>query len=110
MANKSIVVLLSCLAIILAGCAGRSRSVVGTWDITGGPSVATMTFQSDGSFKTEATMRGRHSTMTGQYEQQGEKVTFKTRTPRTATIRWNSDDEMVMTGDDGVAMTLKRRK
>jgi uncharacterized protein (TIGR03066 family) len=101
-------VICSLCLVFLNGCSSHTRSVVGDWDITGGPSAAVMSFQAHGNFKTEASMRGRHSSVTGQYELQGDKVVFK-MPARTATIRWNSDNEMVMTGDDGVAMTLKRR-
>jgi len=101
--------LLFCAAALLAGCVPRARSVVGVWDIRGGPTSATMTFQADGNFKTEASRPGQQSTVFGQYTREGDRVTFN-MPHRTATIRWKSDDEIVMTGDDGVAMTLTRRK
>ena len=102
--------LLLCTTVLFAGCALRSRSVVGAWDIQGGPGPATMTFQADGNFKTEASLPGRSSMVSGPYKQQGDQVTFEMPSRRTATIRWKSDDEMVMTGDDGVAMTLTRHR
>lgn len=103
---------------LLAGCSAKRHSVVGTWDVQGGPTAASFSFQSDGQFKTEASGGGRSSSVTGPYKQEGDRLQFELRgagpiggnAVRTATIRWNSDDEIVMTGDDGVAMTLKRRK
>jgi hypothetical protein len=96
------------LSVPLAGCS--HRSVVGVWEVQGGPGPATFTFQADGNFKTEASMPGRSSTVTGQYEQRGDSLVFKTMRTRTATVRRNSDDEIVVTGDDGVSKTLKRKK
>ncbi len=103
---------LFCATVLSAGCALRSRSVVGTWDIQGGPGPATMTFQADGNCRTEAHLPGRSSMVFGPYKQLGDRVTFdmSVNSHRTATIHWKSDDEMVMMGDDGVAMTLTRRK
>jgi hypothetical protein len=95
---------------LLFGCSRSNHNLVGVWDIQGGPGPATFTFQADGNFKTEATMPGRHSTVTGQYRLEGDRVTLQTMQPRTATLKWNSDDEAVMTGDDGKAMTLTRHR
>lgn len=97
------------LSATLLGCRGKSHSIVGTWDIKGGPTAATFTFAADGNFKAEAVGRGRSSTRTGQYTLTGDKLDFNAP-HSTATIKWNSDDEMVMTGDDGRAMTLTKRK
>ncbi len=95
----------------LAGCAKTaSHSIVGTWDIKGGPGQATMTLSADGNFKTEASMPGSSSTVTGQYKYEGDQLTLRTNQQRTATIKWSTEDEMVMTGDDGKAMTLARKK
>lgn len=98
-------------ALALAGCVKTaSHSIVGTWDITGGPGKATMTLGADGNFKTEASMPGSSSTVTGQYKYEGDQLTLQTNQQRTATIKWSTDDEIVMTGDDGKAMTLVRKK
>ena len=95
---------------LVCGCAGTSRNIVGAWSINGGPSKATMTFQSDGNFKTEASGRGRSSTVTGQYAVEGDTITIKTMPQRTAKLEWRTPDEFIMTGDDGRAMTLDRVK
>jgi hypothetical protein len=99
-------------ALICLGCGtrGGSHNIVGNWDIKGGPGPATMAFKADGNFATEATMPGRHSTLTGQYTIAGDTVTLRTMQQRTATLRWTSSDEVIMTGDDGKAMTLVRKK
>jgi hypothetical protein len=94
---------------LLYGC-GHSHSIVGSWDIKGGPGPATITFQPDGNYKTQATMPGRQSSTFGPYRLEGDTLTLQTPQPRTASLRWISDDEAVMTGDDGKAMTLARRK
>lgn len=107
--RKAIAAVLLCFA--FGGCAhNHTASIVGIWDIKGGPGPATMAFQADGNFKTEASMPGRHSAVTGQYTLSGDTLTLRTMQQRTATLRWNSDDEFVMTGDDGKAMTLARKK
>ena len=98
------------LAALLCGCAGVSHKIVGDWDITGGPGPATFSFTADGNFKTEATLPGRHSTVTGQYHLDGDTLILQTMQNRTATLKWISDDEAVMTVDDGKAMTIARRK
>ena len=97
-------------ATLLGGCAHPGHNVVGAWDIKGGPGPASITFTSDGNFKTEATMPGRSSTFSGQYHLDGDTLTLMTIPQRTATLRWNTNDEAIMTGDDGKAMTLARRK
>ena|ERR1041385_656337 len=107
--GRSILLLLGAVA-LLCGCAHGSHNIMGVWDIKGGPGPATISFQADGNFKTEATMPGRHSTVTGQYRMDGDTLTLQGQQQRTATLRWNSDDEAVMTGDDGKAMTIARRK
>src|SRR5579871_2568369 len=80
---------LFCATVLSAGCALRSRSIVGTWDIQGGPGPATMTFQSDGNCRTEAHLPGRSSMVFGPYKQQGDQVTFdmSVNSHRTATIQ-----------------------
>jgi uncharacterized protein (TIGR03066 family) len=96
---------------LLTGCGGgAAHNLVGTWDIKGGPGPATMAFAADGNFKTEASMPGRSSSLTGQYKLSGDTLTLQTMQARTATLKWNSADEFVMTGDDGKAMTLDRKK
>ena len=97
-------------AAALCGCGMTNHNLVGVWDIHGGPGQAKFTFQADGNFKTEATMPGRSSTVTGQYKLDGDKVTLITMQQRTATLKWISDNEAVMTGDDGKAMTLTRHR
>ena len=95
---------------LLFGCSHANHNIVGVWDINGGPGPATITFQTDGNFKTEATMPGRHSVVTGQYKLDGDTLTLQTMQKRTATLKWNTADEAVMTGDDGKPMTIARHK
>jgi len=95
---------------IISGCARVTHNIVGTWDIKGGPGPATFSFTADGNFKTEATMPGRKSSVNGQYRLDGDTLTLRTMQTRTATLKWSSDDDAVMTGDDGKAMEIVRRK
>jgi hypothetical protein len=109
--KHTVVILGLALALALfAGCAGHGHTIVGVWDIKGGPGPASMTFKADGNFSTEATMPGRSSTVTGQYKLDGDTLTLLTNPQRSATLNWKSDDEAIMTGDDGKAMTIARRK
>lgn len=95
---------------VLVGCSHVRHNIVGSWDIMGGPGPATISFTKTGNFSTVAALPGRRSSVTGQYHLDGDTLTLQTMQKRTATLRWNSENEAVMTGDDGRAMTIVRRK
>ena len=95
---------------LCAGCGKHSHGVVGKWTIQGGPTPATMTFGTDGKFRTDAADSNSRSSVTGDYRQEGDTLKIGNIQPRTGTIQWRSDDEMLLTGDDGRAMTLTRVK
>ena len=111
MLKRGTIALAGLVAVMLGfGCRTSGHDIIGTWDIKGGPGPATLEFQANGNFNTKASMPGRSSSSSGQYTVSGDTVTFSTMQKRSATVKWNTADEFVMTGDDGQAMTFRRKK
>src|SRR5579862_6484376 len=77
---------------LLCGCSEVSHKIVGVWEATGGPTPITITFQPDGTYKTEAPSADGPVITTGEYRKEGNTVYMNGQHELSLTVHLESDN------------------